>query len=804
MKYLILCDLHLSEKTEETVFSILTYAYRLLECKKTDKIAIIGDLWDTVYKDGFVDARLQKRLYLFFKHYFKPKEVCLLSGNHDKYGGFVDNTALTVFDSVATVYDIPTLDGSILWLPYKAEGYSSTYINTQRRKGCKYCFTHNDFKYLETRRASLSDTGMDPSIFRDILVFNGHYHYHNQHENVICVGSQYAVHSTETFDQKWLFTVDIDNNDVVKKKIRFGKREFRISMEYCRDLAEEYWKPYVNGEVKDIPPSYPCVQDMLYITCEEDDTDTSFLKNIVECGIVTYEEDLEKQITSPEVDILHDDNNACFRKVIKCMYKGEDNDTFRSGLLKDITEEYKVFCKQNYETEISRTLSHVTFQTMHIENFSGVTSATVQFKSGITTVVGKNGCGKTVTYPTSFLYVLSGVTDTRFSEERMLVADIRTDGGEASVTMKGSINTTPFEICRKHNGKKSRLMFKYDGKEIKGTTVKQIQHEICKRIFNVKVCKNTCPHRYAYKLLLRRAIWKQGGGKDSSIVTLSKDSLQQLLFDIFEKSHFVSFMKFLKQRVKKLNENEIEKQQEYDNIVTVVEEREKASLTENTSLRAWQIHRKESLEKLKHELQSLQNNPVSCPLEYNHEEIDKYTEYKTNINCLKSKILTLVQSKEGLRWDPEYCITSLQTAQDDKKVIYQELENIYTEQGMVQTCIDIVREINENLFDAVVRLMEGNDLNILLGQKKRTLKDGRKMKYLSGGQYENECLMCFLAYNKFIKNNAYWSSNVIIFDEPGTAMSSSLLQTFVNQLPQEKACFVITHKDIKSKNQITF
>eukprot|EP00944_MAST-04C_sp_MAST-4C-sp1_P014073 g14073.t1 len=36
-----------------TVFSILSYAYRLLECKKTDKIAILGDLWDTVYKEGW-------------------------------------------------------------------------------------------------------------------------------------------------------------------------------------------------------------------------------------------------------------------------------------------------------------------------------------------------------------------------------------------------------------------------------------------------------------------------------------------------------------------------------------------------------------------------------------------------------------------------------------------------------------------------------------------------------------------------------------------------------------------------------
>jgi hypothetical protein len=59
-KFILLNDLHLSERTEETVFSILSYAASEA-CKIDACVAILGDFYDTVYKEGSIDARLQQQ-----------------------------------------------------------------------------------------------------------------------------------------------------------------------------------------------------------------------------------------------------------------------------------------------------------------------------------------------------------------------------------------------------------------------------------------------------------------------------------------------------------------------------------------------------------------------------------------------------------------------------------------------------------------------------------------------------------------------------------------------------------------------
>ena len=83
-KFILLNDLHLSDRTEDTVFSILSYAAS--KAKETAScVAILGDFYDTVYKSGQIDARLQQRAYHFFSEHFTPKTLFLLSGNHDVY-----------------------------------------------------------------------------------------------------------------------------------------------------------------------------------------------------------------------------------------------------------------------------------------------------------------------------------------------------------------------------------------------------------------------------------------------------------------------------------------------------------------------------------------------------------------------------------------------------------------------------------------------------------------------------------------------------------------------------------------------
>ena len=169
--FFLLNDLHLSERTEETVFSILSYVAAKAR-QQESCVAILGDMYDTVYKDGQVDARLQQRLYNFFADHFVDDQLYLLAGNHDMYNGYQES-ALSIFRSVAKVYDTPTVDeNKILWLPYKDGGYTSDMFKKWKREGAFICFTHNDIKYLSTRKNNISREGMIHQYSRICITFS--------------------------------------------------------------------------------------------------------------------------------------------------------------------------------------------------------------------------------------------------------------------------------------------------------------------------------------------------------------------------------------------------------------------------------------------------------------------------------------------------------------------------------------------------------------------------------------------------------------------------------------------------------
>lgn len=94
--------------------------------------------------------------------------------------------------------------------------------------------------------------------------------------------------------------------------------------------------------------------------------------------------------------------------------------------------------------------------------------------------------------------------------------------------------------------------------------------------------------------------------------------------------------------------------------------------------------------------------------------------------------------------------------------------------------------------------MEGYDSGIKFSDvKSQKLLDGTPMKYLSGGQYEERCLQAYLDFQKFVEEYGLWRSNLLILDEPGTAMSTTSLQEFVKKIKMDKCNVVITHKPIK-------
>ena len=107
---------------------------------------------------------------------------------------------------------------------------------------------------------------------------------------------------------------------------------------------------------------------------------------------------------------------------------------------------------------------------------------------------------------------MTGVMGGRFSEERILLNDMRSDTSSiCSVKLNGKVNDVPFTITRTYDGKKTKVEFIVNGVEIKASTLKKKQKQICIDLFNAHVADNVCPHRFLHKLLLQRVVWKQGG-----------------------------------------------------------------------------------------------------------------------------------------------------------------------------------------------------------------------------------------------------------------------------------------------------
>lgn len=797
-KFILLNDLHLSERTEETVFSILSYAAS--KAKETDScVAILGDFYDTVYKSGQIDARLQQRAYHFFSEHFTPKTLFLLSGNHDVYSGM--ETALSVFDSVATVYDTPTLDANhILWLPYRDEGYTRSMVRKWKREGATVCFTHNDFKYLSTRKNHISREGMDPAIFDGIKVYNGHYHYPNEGQNVICMGSQYAIHKTETFDQKRLYTVAFRDGAFWQswhENIRFGRREFVYPMDYAKDLYENYWMDYAkNKKSGDIPPpTYPTIQDTLVVECQDIMAYDKDYFSQLSCPIV-FRQTTEHEATKMESKEITLDTSIYenIKYAVKDLYEfAPDMITMSLEQIEtSVVDAFKSFDLEHSDMLVEHKNTKLQFTNIGISNFCSVkNSIQIDYDMATTKIRGENGCGKTIQYPTALLYCVSGVIDGRFSEERLVLSDVRArDNRNSSVRLNGFVNDEPFTISRVYNGKKTTLHFKVNGVELKFPTIKRAQKKICEHLFNIFIPDGTCPNRFTHKLMLQRVIWKQGG-RDSNFLKMSKDSFQSVILETLNKGEYSAFITHIKKKILEQRKKISIVKEKISFYKVICEERKEVSDGENTMLTAWMEHRRHALQECRNELSTLSSATVD------KKEVEAYIEHTVKVKVLQNRVKDLLDSKEGTRWKPEFTLNKLESSYEEAAIYTKRLDEINDEIKRYVRCLETFKHIQKILFGRSCDIMKNYSKVNFFPSKLKKMTDGTLMKYMSGGEYELQSLRLFVDFQWFLKKYLFWECNVTIFDEPGTAMSTVALQNFVDGLETNRCNVIITHKPIK-------
>ena len=461
-------------------------------------------------------------------------------------------------------------------------------------------------------------------------------------------------------------------------------------------------------------------------------------------------------------------------------------------IAKSIETEYRQFMLTHKATYYIKNHKQLIFDKIDITNFCGTKRATISYDNKVTKVHGDNGVGKTVQYPTALLYAMTGVMDDRFSEEKVLLSDMRYDKTKnCSVAIYGNMNGRSFSIKRTYNGKKSTLQFIFDSVKVEAPTMKKIQKNICWMLFNVIVAKNVCPQRYLHKLLLQRIVWKQGG-RDSNFLKCKADAFQTLLLETINKGDYCAFIKQIKSKVSAQKKILEKHKLNLNRIGVLVEERKEMSNCENLMLNAWCDHRRIALQECRDELKTLEGKNIS------KENIDAFIDHNINVKTLQNRVQDLMESKEGIRWNPEFTLNKLEEAYRDFKDAKERFVEFENELNHYVRCLEVFKYIVDMFYKRMCKILRQYNNNIdFSNMKTLTMLDGEPMKYLSGGEYEEESLKVYLDFQRFIKQYAHWECNLHIFDEPGTAMSAQSLQKFVDTLQPDTCYLIITHKPIK-------
>ena len=194
MKIVILGDMHFGVKDENFFKNQLEFYYKQLipYCKDNGikEIFQLGDIFEHRQKsDNFILFKVRE---LFES--LKENEIdfhCLI-GNHDIYfKNRIDVNTLELFKDLITIHYFDTIkrDG------IKFQFYSWLLDNTKLPKEVEGDVILGHFETLnfEMTKGNFCKNGLDTSVFKNKLVFSGHFHIRSEKNNVIYTGTPYQI-----------------------------------------------------------------------------------------------------------------------------------------------------------------------------------------------------------------------------------------------------------------------------------------------------------------------------------------------------------------------------------------------------------------------------------------------------------------------------------------------------------------------------------------------------------------------------------------------------------------------------------
>lgn len=839
-KYILVTDLHLSQATEDVVFDILEYVY----AREEPNVIILGDFWDQPYATGTIDGRLVNRCLTFFAK--QVKQTYIIPGNHDYFGPDDEDHALVCFTSVMTVISSAKVVEGMLFLPYRKEGYSRVFLRRMKREGVHTVFSHLDIKATFTRRGRLSVTGMDIDSFQGMTVYNGHYHYPSSSENIHCIGSHYCITANESHDKKYMWIVD--RAGFVKVPVHFGRRTFSYSLKHLQDAIKSKWTGHVMPRPGDT------------IVLENEETDLQ-LEGV---NIVTRRTESHKNMTLHMDDwkgMIVQASNQLFADEVEI--ENSTHQEISSGVL-DVIEGLPVVesCKKPIHLEFHRIqiLNFCGISCYDLKFEEGVTfvqgangsgktmrfvSAALYCLSGILeerfsgkpvyadldsgAQVCLTGTKNGISFRVHRSY-LNGKTDLQFTfnDQTMMYPTLKriqkeinyclcnlSTGGSPNHAMYTFLRSTVF-FCQKHN---TTVFTKFDDmmKRMKGEekNLRNTRRDFEKRVRDLEGEISLKKERHfiessglasfeAYRETELVELYKQlheitDPGKPEISEEARKYQqraevlLAQLPSHTFE--HYCGLTEFRKPEkfnnikhryqyatfLSKLTKNQI-----HSNACPVCSEpsqnlsalRRKIDAQRDTAKHLKAIFKEFKVWKLQRKiwLVAMQFNDEMDGVEgWRH-----YLSYLQERATVKAKIDALISSKEGLYWTPEK--------------VYKEILDVESELRVEQLLLAKVEDDLKN----TLRALKCLSAITAWFTANMTVEVSTTM---SGGEYEEAIVKGFLKYRRYVKEWEFWSTNLLILDEPGPHMD---LKRFLKMVPtmQAQSTYIITHKTVKEQKSI--
>lgn len=207
---IVFSDLHLCEKTADTVFDeVFPILEKAVLVDPEKRIICLGDFYHIRYT---INVGLQNRVYdLLDKWISKGIRIEMIPGNHDQINEKGDN-ALTILAwndgnyHGIYVYDKPTIDYNFMggtYLPYRKNSKEIFDFLEKNKVNIVYpIFMHQGIQGATMNNGFRDENGMLLPNWVNGLTLSGHYHKAQQLSNVYYVGSPYQIDRGESNENK--------------------------------------------------------------------------------------------------------------------------------------------------------------------------------------------------------------------------------------------------------------------------------------------------------------------------------------------------------------------------------------------------------------------------------------------------------------------------------------------------------------------------------------------------------------------------------------------------------------------------